>query len=218
MLLALAAVLVALGAGFFGLASLSREGVATPVPTTPPTSQPTTPPKPAAVPTSTLQPTPTSTSQPSPTLVPTASPVPPTPTSLPTPTVTPRTIAVPQLRGKTLEQAQAALGSAGLTVSVKGVNANVDKNVVADQTPDVGAPLAPGSTVTLLVGSGATAVPDVSNMPRDQAVRTLQTNSFRVNVRDRRDPRIPAGVAIGTVPAAGSVQPRGSEIELDVSR
>ena len=44
LLLALATVLVALGAGFFGLASLSREGVATPQPTTPPTAQPTTQP------------------------------------------------------------------------------------------------------------------------------------------------------------------------------
>src|SRR5207302_369000 len=47
MLLALAAVLVALGAGFFGLATLSREGIAAPQPTPPPTTQPTAAPKPA---------------------------------------------------------------------------------------------------------------------------------------------------------------------------
>jgi serine/threonine-protein kinase len=126
-------------------------------------------------------------------------------------------VAVPQLRGKPLDQAQAALGSAGLTVTVKGVNANVDKNVVADQSPDVGSALAPGSTVTLMVGSGSTVVPDVNNMPRDQAAKALQSNSFRVVVRQRSDQRAP-GVAIGTVPPAGSVQPRGSEIELDISR
>ncbi len=124
---------------------------------------------------------------------------------------------MPQLRGKPLDQAQAALGSAGLSVTVKGVNANVDKNLVADQSPDVGTALAPGSTVTLMVGSGSTAVPDVSNMPRDQATKTLQNNSFRVVMRDRKDQRAP-GLAIGTVPPAGSVQPRGTQIELDISR
>ena len=54
-------------------------------------------------------------------------------------------------------------------------------------------------------------------MPRDQAVRTLQTDSFRATERDRRDPRIAAGVAIGTLPQAGMVAPRNSEVELDVS-
>jgi serine/threonine-protein kinase len=124
---------------------------------------------------------------------------------------------VPQLRGKTLDQAQSAVTSAGLSIVVKGVNANVDKNVVVDQTPDVGASLPSGGTITIQVGTGSTVIPDVSNMPRDQAIRTLQSNSFQVNVRDRRDPRIPAGVAIATNPAAGSVVPRKSEIQLDVS-
>ena len=216
LLLGLAAVLFALGAGFYGLATLSREGVATPIPTAPP--------KPVAVPTNTAQP-PTATALPSATPIPpTATPVPPTPTPVPPsptlppqPTPTPRGIAVPQLRGKTLDEAQAALKSAGLTTTVKGVNANADKNVVVDEQPDAGAPLSPGGTVTLIVGTGSTAIPDVANMPRDQAAKTLSSNSFRVNVRDKRDNRVPAGVAIGTVPAAGTVLPRGADVELDIS-
>jgi eukaryotic-like serine/threonine-protein kinase len=222
LLLALAAVFVALGAGFFGLATLSREGVATPAPSAAATVQPTVPPKPVAAPTNTPAPAPTSTPEPSatpvpPTPAPTPSPVPPSPTPQPQPTATPRSIAAPQLRGKTLEQAQAALSSAGLTVTVKGVNANADKNVVVDQTPDAGTALPPGGTVTLSVGTGSTIVPDVSNTPRDQAARTLQSNSFRVFVREVRNPRVPAGVAFGTNPQAGNVLPRNSDIELDVS-
>ena len=142
--------------------------------------------------------------------------MPPSPTPAPA-TPTPRTLAVPQLRGKTLDQAQAIVGQLGLTVTVRGVNANVDKNVVTDQSPDAGAPLAPGGTVTLSVGTGSTAIPEVVNLPRDQALRTLQNSSFRVVVRDQRDPRIPAGAALGTRPATGTVMPRGSDIELDVS-
>jgi serine/threonine-protein kinase len=100
---------------------------------------------------------------------------------------------------------------------VRGVNANVDKNVVIDQSPDTGTAVSPGGTVTLSVGSGSTAIPDVANMNRDQAIKTLQSNGFKVTTRDRRDPRIPQGNAIGTNPAAGTVQPRNSEVELSIS-
>jgi serine/threonine-protein kinase len=219
LLVALAALLFVLGAGFFGLATLSREGVSTPQPTAAPTARPTDVPKPVAVPTNT--PTPTSTPEPS------ATPVPPSPTPAPTPppptatavppTPTPRVIAVPQLRGKTLEQAQSSVATAGLTLMVKGVNANVDKNVVVDETPDIGSSLPPGGTITISVGTGSTAIPEVTNLPRDQATRLLQNSSFRVTVQTRRDQRIAAGAAIGTTPPAGTVLPRGSEVELDMS-
>ena len=126
-------------------------------------------------------------------------------------------MVVPQLRGRTLDQAQATLSQAGLTVTVRGVAANVDKNVVADQMPSAGATMAAGGTVTLLVGTGSTAVPEVANQPRDTAVQNLQNNSFRVVLRERRDTRVPAGLAIGTSPAAGTVLTRGSEVELDIS-
>ena len=230
-LLAMAAVLAALGAGFFGLASLSREGIATPLPTpaatTPPEPRPTATavPQPAVVLTNT--PEPTATPEPSATPEPpTPSPVPPTPSPVrpsptpppPTAVPTPRPVAVPLIRGRTLEQAQAALRSAGLTATVRGINANVDKDVVADQAPDANALLPPGGTVTIMVGTGSTAIPDVANMPRDQAVRTLQNNSFRVTQRQRRDQRVPEGVAIDTRPAAGVISPRNSEVELFISQ
>jgi len=236
LLVAMAAVLLALGAGFYGLATLSREGLVpsdpTAAPTSAATSAPTAPAKPVVVPTDTEVP-------PSPTAAPSDTPVPATATPVPSPTVAPapavlpspvpqspapvppspppRGVVVPQLRGRPLDQAQAALAADGLTVTVRGVNANVDKNVVLDQAPAAGATLQPGGTVALQVGTGATTIPDVSNLSRDQAVQQLQANSFRVTSRDRRDPRIPAGAAIGTTPPAGAVLPRGSEVQLDIS-
>jgi beta-lactam-binding protein with PASTA domain len=142
--------------------------------------------------------------------------VPPTPSPRPQPSPTTRSISVPQLRGKTLPAAQKALEADGLTSTVRGVNVNIDKDVVADQQPDAGASLPPGGTVTILVGTGSTAIPDVANQPREQAAKTLQDNSFRVTVRQRRDSR-PEGVAIETRPPAGTVAPRNSVVELTVS-
>jgi len=223
LLLTMAAVLVALGAGFFGLATLSREGLLPPEPTPRPTAQPTTPPKPVAaptpVPTAAPAPSPTAAPKPAPSPTPqppSPTPLPPTPTRVP-PTPTPRTIAVPALKGKSLRDAQAALAAAGLTVTVRGVNVNVDQNVVFDQQPEAGAPLPPGSTVSIQVGTGNTAVPDVARRPRDQAVRVLQDNSFRVQIRERRHESIPAGQAIDTNPPSGTPHERGSPVELFVS-
>ena len=124
---------------------------------------------------------------------------------------------MPQLRGKTLDDARGTLQNLGLTITVRGVTANVDKNVVVDQSPDTGTSVPPGATITLGVGSGSTAIPDVANMTRDQAIKTLQSNSFKVTARDRRDPRVPQGIAIDTNPPAGTAQPRNSVVELNIS-
>jgi serine/threonine-protein kinase len=121
------------------------------------------------------------------------------------------------LRGKTLDQAQAALRADGLAATVRGVNANVDKDVVVDQSPDAGSTLQRGGLVTIMVGTGSTAIPSVADMQRDQAVRTLQNNSFKVVMRQRSDQRIPQGVAIETRPVAGTIATRNSEVELVVS-
>jgi beta-lactam-binding protein with PASTA domain len=77
--------------------------------------------------------------------------------------------------------------------------------------------LPPGGTVTIVVGTGSTAIPDVANLPREQALKLLQTNSFHVTVRERRDPRVPAGVALDTAPKASTVAVRGSDVELNIS-
>jgi serine/threonine-protein kinase len=235
LLLALTLVLVALGAGFFGLATLSREGVATPEPTlratAAPTAQPTTPPKPVVAPTATAAavvaptvepqptavPTPAPTVQPSPTVVPSPTSAPPTPTRVPA-TPTPRVIAVPALRGKSLEDARAALQAAGLTMIVRGINVNVARDVVADQSPAAGTTLGPGSTVTVMVGTGNVTVPDVAGRTQQQATRLLQDDGFRVTARERRDPRVPVGNAIETRPPAGTDIPRNAEVDLFVSR
>jgi hypothetical protein len=235
LLLAMTVILVALGAGFFGLASLSREGVLPPEPTLAPTpgrASPTAPPKPAALPsatpapaappppTDTPVPEPSATPEPSPSPSPAApspSPVRATPTRPAVASPTARLVPVTQLLGKTLAQAQAALKADGLTATVRGVNANVDKDVVAGQQPAAGTSLPPGGTVTILVGTGATTVPDVAGQPRDQATRLLQQNSFHVVSRQRRDDRVPEGIALETRPEAGTVATRETQIELWIS-
>jgi serine/threonine-protein kinase len=89
--------------------------------------------------------------------------------------------------------------------------------VVVGTDPEAGAALPPGGTVSVMVGTGSTPIPNVANMSSDQAVRALQNSSFHVTVRQQRSPTVPAGAAIETSPAAGTVLTRNAEVILSVS-
>jgi serine/threonine-protein kinase len=212
LLLVLAAVLVALGVGFFGLATWSRFGLlglgfgppsASPVPTPALTPAPTaavgvaspaataTPTPRLPTPTSAASPSPTATStatsapSPSPTPVPSpsATPVPPTPTVRATPT--PRVVIVPAVVGLVLDDAIAQLRASGLGATVHGVNVNGEPNTVLAQSLTPGTAVVPGSaaaTIVLQVPTGQVAVPDVLGKPRDAALRELYAAGFSVPV------------------------------------
>jgi serine/threonine-protein kinase len=125
---------------------------------------------------------------------------------------------VPNLRGRNLQDAIAAANAAGLTVTVRGVNVNGESNVVVDQSAAPGSTVAPGTTISLSVPTGNVAVPNVAGQSADQAARTLTDQGFRLGqTRSRRDPRIPAGAAVDTQPAAGTVVSRGAAVDLVIS-
>ncbi len=215
-LLVLALILLALGAGFFGLASLSRDF------RLPSLSAPTVPPleTPVAVfaspsPTATRTPTVAATA----TAVPTPTTQPPTPTAtVPPSTPTPRPIAVPNVVGRSLNDARAGIEGAGLTVSgVTGVNVNAPKDQVVEERPAPGTPVAPGTGVMLVVATGNVIVPQVAGRTQNEASAAIQEAGLRARVAQVQGDR-PRGIALGTIPAAGEQLPRGSEIQLLVAR
>lgn len=221
MLLVFAAILIALGVGLFGLASFSRDSALVSTRPTPVVATPTLPPaSPTAargVATPTTAPSPTSRPEPSPT-APAPTSAPPTATPRPAPTATPRRIAAPGVVGRRVDDAQAALRQAGLTSTVQRVNVNAERDIVVAQSPDAGAPLAPGGSVTLSVATGQVEVPNVTSKPEQEAIRLLSAAGLRVDDTSRRtDSRIPAGSVIRTDPEAGKVVPRGSQVDLVIS-
>jgi beta-lactam-binding protein with PASTA domain len=76
---------------------------------------------------------------------------------------------VPDLRGKTLEEANGAIGLAGLqlgqTEPVR--DPNFAANTVAWQVPDPGTPLQPGNVVTVTLSLG----PEPTPVPQQPAVQ-----------------------------------------------
>lgn len=131
-------------------------------------------------------------------------------------------VAVPDLKGHTLEQARGEAGRAGLQVVEERTVAHptAPAGRIVDQSPRGGAAIRRGRRVTVVVSGGpaAGAVPDVAGLSRRQAEMTLRRDTFRAGrVLRFRDP----GVAVPTVafqyPPPGSNQRKDAAIDLVVA-
>ncbi len=134
-------------------------------------------------------------------------------------TVSSKVVTIPQLVGKTFEQAQSKLTRLGLAVERVDLE-SPDKapGTVLSTDPVAGTKAEKGSTVKVTVSlEPPVAVPAVANQDQVQAQTALTTAGFQVTVVPTASPTVPAGKAIGTNPPAGTKAPKGSNIQLQVS-
>ena len=131
----------------------------------------------------------------------------------------PEAVLVPTVIGKGEPKAEAILGNAGFEVAVKSVPSDNPPGTVLEQDPTAGSRADEGSTVTITVstGPGTVVVPDVSGQPEKQALRALREGGLRPKERQRPSNTFRAGLAIGTIPAAGAELERGKRITLLLS-
>jgi serine/threonine-protein kinase len=133
----------------------------------------------------------------------------------------PPPVPVPDVAGKSPEEATAALQAAGFLVAQE---TPYDETVPAGQVigtdPKAGTGTPRDSTVKLLVSNGPApvTVPDVSKQTYDQAAATLTGLGFTVSRADVFDPTIPKDQVVGTDPAVGSAAPKGSQVTINVSK
>jgi serine/threonine-protein kinase len=117
----------------------------------------------------------------------------------------PAPVAVPVVEGLEEDQARRALEGAGLTVSdVRRVyDGEVDGGLAVGTYPDAGSDVARGDGVTLLVSSALT-VPDIRDVPVDEATAVLEDAGFTV-VREApvTDRQVSDGRVVRTDPPAG---------------
>ncbi|MEV6659022.1 Stk1 family PASTA domain-containing Ser/Thr kinase [Nocardia fluminea] len=122
-------------------------------------------------------------------------------------------VNVPDVRGKTAEEAASALTTAGLVV--RETRVQFDKNVEGDKAiatePAVGTTLQSGDTVTLIV-SNAVKVPNVMGQTVGNARSKLQQLGLRVEVKSLTDSD--SSLVIGQVPGFGSNVEAGSVVTL----
>jgi len=134
-------------------------------------------------------------------------------------TVSGSEVTVPNLVGQSYEQAEAALQKRGLLASKVEVDAP-DKlpGTVISTDPASGQKVAKGSSVAVTVAKEPLIeIPSVAGQDQVAAQNTLQNAGFSVTVTAEPSDAQPAGKAIGTNPAAGTMAGKGSAVQLLVS-
>ena len=125
---------------------------------------------------------------------------------------------VPNVVDLSRDAAVSALVSAGLEANVVRVNSLQPVDTVTATDPKAGTELIEGSTVRVNVSKGPRpiTVPNVIGTAFESAESQLQGVGFAV-AREDVDDESDAGIVVGQTPAAGTQQPKGSVITLQVS-
>jgi serine/threonine-protein kinase len=128
-------------------------------------------------------------------------------------------VTVPKVVGKTATRATVQLEGAGFKVRTHGVESSAKPGVVVRQDPRAKTEADRGSTVDLGVssGPGQQVVPDVSNLPRRQAIEALNMAGFKVTADPEPSAKVKKGYAIRTSPKGNAVIPKGTDVRLFIS-
>ncbi len=130
----------------------------------------------------------------------------------------PKTV-VPNVVGQSRDQAVAELSNADLEANVVRLNSLEPVDTVLGQAPKAGTELIQGSTVRINVSKGPApvTVPSVVGSAYETAESQLQGLNFGV-ARENVESTEPEGTVVGQNPAAGTQQPKGSVVTLQVSQ
>jgi len=130
-------------------------------------------------------------------------------------------VQVPQLAGKTQDQARAALGDAGLTVGpvTREFSSKVPANRVISQDPSADEFVDKGSTVSfvLSLGTHPVRVPDVIGQSRDQAQTAMDSAHLQAVFKPIESDNT-KGTVVRTDPPSGTQVGRDSEVTIFLSR
>lgn len=130
-------------------------------------------------------------------------------------------IAVPNIVGSTLEEAQKALEDAGLKYQLKPVESDEEANKVTDQDPKEGEEVEEGTRVTIYYSqeSSGITVPDVTGKSLDEATQELQSRGLRVkSTVERYSDSVAKDKVCGTDPVVGSSVEKDSAVTLYISK
>jgi beta-lactam-binding protein with PASTA domain len=127
---------------------------------------------------------------------------------------------VPDVAEQEEAAATSALRREGFEVGTREESSDdIDEGLVIRTEPAAGAQAPRGSTVTLVLSSGAedVNVPNVTRLDRATAEQTLTGRGFLVRVANRETTDFAAGIVIEQDPSGGTTAPRGSAVTLTVA-
>ena len=127
-------------------------------------------------------------------------------------------VTIPSVVGQSVEDAVAELTRSGLDAQVVEVFSNEDPGRVTGQSPNAGTVVVEGTSVRINVSKGSkpVTVPNVVNLPFDQAQLELQQAGFNVSRIDVASD-LKAGIVVDQDPSGGSESSKGSTVTLSVS-
>lgn len=132
----------------------------------------------------------------------------------------PPPVAVPELGGRTEQEARALLEGAGLVVGDRKTEHSAHpKGIVINWEPNSGeAPKGTGVNIVVSDGPPPVPVPDVTNQPVADAVAKLRAAEFEVVREKVFHDTITPGFVVSTNPAAGAAAPHGSKVTVRESQ
>jgi len=130
------------------------------------------------------------------------------------------TVKVPDLEGKTQEDARKALKEAGLEGGNTTLedSSSVAKDRVIYTDPSAGTSVERGTTVNLVLSTGNTSVPDISGQDESTAKKTIEDAGLKFKRGDDvTSAEVEQGKAVSSDPAAGSSASAGDTITVHFS-
>jgi beta-lactam-binding protein with PASTA domain len=131
-------------------------------------------------------------------------------------------VAVPEVIGHNVDEAEMTLADAGLVIKEMGVakDSSLPEGFVVEQDPEPGIPVRKGRTVKVRVSAGLTEVhvPNVVGRTLRQAELVLSAIGLNVGeVTDVHDDTVPKDHVIDQAPKAREKVNRGTKVDLMVS-
>jgi serine/threonine-protein kinase len=125
---------------------------------------------------------------------------------------------VPDVRGKTEQEAVTQLTGLGFKTTVKRAASSKKKGNVVSQAPAAGVTAEKGATVTLVVSNGQkpVVVPGVTGLEQNAAVQKLTAVDLVPQIHNAASTR-PKGTVFGQKPPAGTEVDKGSKVTINVS-
>ncbi len=133
---------------------------------------------------------------------------------------TPATVPVPDVTGQASTDAQATLEAAGFVVTTsEQPSAEVEEGLVIGTNPAAGTEVAPATTVTIAVSTGAedVIVPDFTGMTIDEGAAAAEAAGLTITFEEDPDDPDPDGVVVSQDPAPGTTVAGGSEVVAQLS-
>ena len=126
-------------------------------------------------------------------------------------------VAVPDVTGKSQDEAAAILEKEGLSLVVAGTedSPTLDKGAVIRSEPGAGTSAKKGSEVKVWLASGEVKVPSVVGQKQADAESTLKAAGLVVEVTPTQSGTKPVGTVDSQTPASGTV-PKGSTVRIAV--